>query len=127
MSLTGRISQIKSHIVDALDDYAEDLEQKQKDGVNGHIMFGVLQGSIKTRSMGRFSRKIGIDVGYVMANQWNTYPIDYASLFIGGHRESPWVPFNDGTIRKFPATDGNPFIVDALNSMPRFASYYKPI
>lgn len=122
MSISGRLLEIKSKVADALDDYSEDLEKAQQELAPS--MTDVMKDSIRTKSMGRLSRKVGIDTGYLLANEWNIFPKQYASLYIGGHRPSPWLPFKDGSWRQFPATDGNPFISNAFHAMSSFASYY---
>lgn len=122
MSLVGALERIEQKVENALDGYSEALMAQER--ARAPRMFGVMESSIQIENMGKLHNRVGIDMGILMGIQINVYPIDYASLYIGGHRTSPWVPFTDGTWRKFPGTGGTPFISDAFEAMPSFKSFY---
>lgn len=123
---------VRKKLEGALNDYSHALETHIAD--SAPVVEHNLEKSVRTRDNGHLDKIVGIDTGKLLQIQFNRHKIDYASLVIKGHGDSPWVPmtrpygnaeFSAGYWwAKFPAKSGNPFVSDALRNMPNFSTYY---
>lgn len=138
MSFDTKIAKIRVNLLSALDSYSKDLAEAEKGEL--HNLTGVERKSVKVKEIGRWEREVGVDKAELLRLQWNVHKIDYASLDIGGHKQSNPVPFtkripnsSDSSYSGgywwyiFPATSGYKPITTALNSMKSFKSYYKGV
>lgn len=134
MSLESKLRQIKSHVYDALDDYCEELEEKEK--ANVHEWIGNERDSIITKFKSDKHAVVGIDEATLLRLQWNVNKVNYAKYDISGHK-AVVVPFtkrvpdsteSDGMWwHMFPKTSGYSPISDAFRDMPKFSHFYKRI
>lgn len=115
--------QVKRKMIKAFDIYCEEVKGEMVEGAPR--MFDVLKASVKVTKLSGHSARIGVDMGYLLSNQYNVKKIDYASLVIRGHNDSPWVKLTrEPKYVKFPKVEPRPFIEEGVEAV-KFVDVYK--
>lgn len=133
MALSDRLNRMQKEIKEAFDDYCDELLTKQKGNLSGDFT-GVLDSSMDVQTLGELHSRVGVNLGVLLADQWNVTRVNYADYHFNGHREVN-VPFRHRVPNskqskstgywwhKFPQTGGYTPISDAVDEMGSVADY----